>query len=1222
MAKIDELRLIGEIAVKLGLITRSQLEECLALQRMRKEEDQFDRLGSIFLEKGYLDIDKLDIVLSHQQRVSEAKDRIGRYEIIAEIGRGAMGVVYRAKQIDLDREVALKVIRKGISQDRDYRKRFMREARIAASLNHPNIIRAIDAGETQQHFYFAMELFDSPNLLKILKRGKEPLGENLVLKVAIQMSRALTHAEEVKLVHRDIKPENILFDENSGMAKLTDMGLAKSTENEKANLTQAGSTLGTPYYISPESIEAEKMVDIRSDIYSLGATMYHLLTGVVPFEAETVFKILKKHVGEQPVPLRSRNPVISQEMNRIVLKTMEKDPDRRHQSPMDLEEDLVRLEKLGPEKAFAAAKAEEASPRPPKRRRRRGKAAHPLLLIGVPVTVAVVAGVILIAIAAGGGGGGDKPGPSKPGEEKKAAHEPSLPGSGSRKPDDPPKKAVDAEKEELAKIRRFAVEKPDDFDGIISRYKDLAASASNDEVAAKCIEEASEWEKRRHEARLRSLDSEFKLAEGLALKKEYGPAINVLNALQAKLPEGADLKKAKELESRFWDEARAQSKSQVLKAKGLARKGDYAGAAQAVRSVEAMGLPTVWKEVEHLVARYERMFRESQAVAFHRSVVEKAYAEGAKAAADFVAKAAAEGKARDADFEKSNLEKAGNRLEGLLSHIESLKGREVTLGLLQGGEVRGTLREISNGKAAIVGERGVTDWVELRSIDPAVARSGSALAEYAEACYLWYLAGPEARLKAYMLASGIAPGAVAEAPLLASRMGGVMDLDLSEEVDELAQAPAENAFRKSLEIIRSFRSTPFYAKIEAAVEKAFSTAASALGEDPDLLLAFSSRLEKSSGDRLSAVYDFVYPGQDEDFEFEGRGRWNASAGALRQTESATRASAMLSSSWSSLRLEAVMAGSSRDSGLVCMDRQTGVKYVLRVAEEEGAPKLLFETQKPGKSPEEAAKPLQLPVQFLSAKDSRLAVFIESDGASLCAGYRAGGSEKKTSAVKRHAAGAGMNPGVFADSCAVFHRISVAGAIDAKWLANLKAASKLKQKFGSGGWAELTLGAGSLEGLKTFGAVKAEAGAIGISGEHSGIELPRARRIIGDGMSMQFAFKARRVSDLGWCAISFFLGDKNLSWVLRTEVDETAPAGIPEDHAVASQGPFQDGAWHDVTLDVGTENGRIYIDGALREDFSLGMLADLQGSIKSSGFGLSVFGGSWEFKELRIRKLPR
>jgi len=227
----------------------------------------------------------------------------GDYLIEKELGQGGMGTVYLAKDTGLNRNVALKILRADLSHDPEFARKFLEEVEVTASLAHPNIIRVFTLGEHEGRLYLVMEHLDEPSLeQRMEQQGKIP--ERQVLEIGLGIASALQFAhEETGLIHRDIKPGNILFSRGD-IPKLADFGLAAGA---RSALGQQDEIWGTPYYVSPERLMREPE-DIRSDIYSLGATLYHAMAGRPPFEAETAEEVAKRHLSDRPPPLRTFCP--------------------------------------------------------------------------------------------------------------------------------------------------------------------------------------------------------------------------------------------------------------------------------------------------------------------------------------------------------------------------------------------------------------------------------------------------------------------------------------------------------------------------------------------------------------------------------------------------------------------------------------------------------------------------------------------------------------------------------------------------------------------------------------------------------------------------------------------------------------------------------------------------------------------------------------------------
>jgi tRNA A-37 threonylcarbamoyl transferase component Bud32 len=266
------------------------------------------------------------------------------YELLDRVGAGAMGTVFKARQKKLNRIVALKVLRPSLARDTRYVERLRREARIVAALNHPNIVTGYDVGEENGYHFFVMEFVDGRSLRGLLEE-EGTFTEDRVLGVAQQVAAALEHAYARGVIHRDIKPGNVLIDEH-GLVKLTDMGLAKGPAD--AALTRDGATVGTPQYISPEQARNPQDVDIRSDLYSLGATLYHMATGQPPFRGDSMAEVITKVLHDAPVLPRLLNPDLSEGISLVLRKLMVKNLKVRYQDPAELLKDLARLRRDEP----------------------------------------------------------------------------------------------------------------------------------------------------------------------------------------------------------------------------------------------------------------------------------------------------------------------------------------------------------------------------------------------------------------------------------------------------------------------------------------------------------------------------------------------------------------------------------------------------------------------------------------------------------------------------------------------------------------------------------------------------------------------------------------------------------------------------------------------------------------------------------------------------------
>ena len=304
--------------LELELATREQIDEALEICNQLSAMGMKSRsVIDVLHEKEYIGKEDFDRLRREAKRV-EGKEQIAGYRLLDRLGEGAMGAVYRAKQLSLDREVAVKVLDPELASNEAYVKRFMSEARAVARLNHTNIISGIDVGDADGIKYLVMEYADGMTVSSLLERGGA-LDEERALWVVLQMARALDHAHRNNLVHRDVKPDNIIITKD-GVAKLCDLGLARLESAEG----EAPQRMGTPAYISPEQARGDVSVDERTDLYSLGATWFHMVTGRPPYTGKDAGAVLAKHLTE-PVPhVRTIDPTISETSDGLVFDLLQK----------------------------------------------------------------------------------------------------------------------------------------------------------------------------------------------------------------------------------------------------------------------------------------------------------------------------------------------------------------------------------------------------------------------------------------------------------------------------------------------------------------------------------------------------------------------------------------------------------------------------------------------------------------------------------------------------------------------------------------------------------------------------------------------------------------------------------------------------------------------------------------------------------------------------------
>jgi len=333
-------RAFAALAVNKGLVTRAQVDRCVEAQRELAAQGVRKTIQNLLVEKDFLTATQAERV--RRELESEGRlHQIGGFRIVDRLGKGGMGTVYRARQVSLDRDVALKILPRHLAADEKYLARFLREARSAAQLHHPNIVQAIDAGEDRGFYYFAMELVEGQSVRDILE-AEGPLSAAEAVRIAARIADALAHAwERARMIHRDIKPGNILL-EWDGTPKLADLGLAKSVATD-TRLTATGELLGSPGYISPECAQGRHDLDQRGDIYSLGCTLFHMLTGKAPYDGDTPLGVILKHVSAPPPDPRELASHVSEEVAAYVMKMMAKRPEDRPQSAADVAQALDEL---------------------------------------------------------------------------------------------------------------------------------------------------------------------------------------------------------------------------------------------------------------------------------------------------------------------------------------------------------------------------------------------------------------------------------------------------------------------------------------------------------------------------------------------------------------------------------------------------------------------------------------------------------------------------------------------------------------------------------------------------------------------------------------------------------------------------------------------------------------------------------------------------------------
>ena len=330
---------IGRILVERQLVTPEELRVAVEQQERQAYGDNRRALGEVLIDLGFVTRSQiLRMQGSSEDSGNRPAQQLPGYQLLGKCGAGAMAVVYKARQISLDRIVAVKVLPKRLSKNAEFVERFYQEGRAAAKLNHNNIVQAIDVGEANGYHYFVMEFVEGCTVFDEIAEGKL-YSEQEAVEIIQQIADALLHAHERGFIHRDVKPKNIMLTKDR-VAKLADMGLARETTDVQAAMAEAGRAYGTPYYISPEQVRGEVDIDHRADLYSLGATFYHMVTGRVPFEGATPAAVMHKHLKAPLTPPDHLNTSLTSGCGAMIEMLMAKNREERYSSASELLVDL------------------------------------------------------------------------------------------------------------------------------------------------------------------------------------------------------------------------------------------------------------------------------------------------------------------------------------------------------------------------------------------------------------------------------------------------------------------------------------------------------------------------------------------------------------------------------------------------------------------------------------------------------------------------------------------------------------------------------------------------------------------------------------------------------------------------------------------------------------------------------------------------------------------
>ena len=587
-----EEKRLGEILIHRGTLTISQAKDILVTQGKRillcpdcgekynvknfSPDKEYSCLscGGVLSDTGeVLDIDVSGTAFEktiQAQQEPEVKDKfigaeIGGCRIISKIGEGGMGAVYKAHHIRLNKVVALKVMAAGLLGlgDEVHRKRFLREARAAAQLEHPNIVTVYDVNEFENSPYIVMQYVEGRSVGDDLdNQGK--YGEIEALRIVRQAAEALDAAQQHNIVHRDIKPDNIMLT-STGQAKVMDFGLAKDTGASDARVTASGTILGTPIYMSPEQFKAE-VLDGRSDIYSLGVTLYHMVAGRPPFIGETPFELGSKHMEMPPPSPRNYTPELSPQVCGIVERMLAKNREDRYKSATELVTDI--------DKALAELTTKSSTDYEPERKR------SPVIVIAAVAALVLVAVLAAFLLA-----GKDQPAKQNDIKDQPVSQEDSLENrAGEVLKDIKSKVATHVAAREYAKALQLLNGFPGEFAG-------TAAWSEVEAEKGQLMQQVIEY----FDSTLKEIDESIKNQNLTAAAQRSADLTNQANLLRAQFEDLPKEGRVAELAAQAQEkatvaEARDREISDYSRAKQLYDKGDLKGAEALLASVDSENL--------------------------------------------------------------------------------------------------------------------------------------------------------------------------------------------------------------------------------------------------------------------------------------------------------------------------------------------------------------------------------------------------------------------------------------------------------------------------------------------------------------------------------------------------------------------------------------------------------------------------------------------------------
>ena len=700
--------------LKRNLANRESVHECIRELKSLRHSGSDVSLDALMVSRGVVTRSQADEILKEIERARPVRS-IGGFELIQQVGRGGMCTVYKARQVSMDRIVALKVLSESLAGNKAYIERFFREARAVAKLSHINIIQGYDVGEAPADtpgrtcYYFAMEYVDGESVAaRLASRGK--FGEAEALAVVEQIARALSHAQSAAhIVHGDIKPDNIMLAKD-GVAKLADLGLAKAV-GETTDIVA-----GTPHYVSPEQGRGRQDIDVRSDIYSLGATLFHMITGGPPFNGATPRAIIEKHLNEDLPSPRSLNPALSFGICRLIATMMAKEREDRYQTADELLQDIrlvrdglppARAMKIGPASAGHAVSTRNAQ-------RVSSSAAVAVMVVFI---VLVIGGGTYIAI---------KFANTKP--------------MGRKAVDDP---AAAAYEDALA----FAKANPWETDQCIARFQDVAKRFPGTTCAEKALAEVRLLQDQRENQAAEAFRKTRIEADKQMEAEHYFKAESLWDGVPDSLRFGHWAKDISDQKQQIAAKARERVNQLNKEAAALAARQEYVKAGETLKPCLAFGYKDVKEKATEKIARYEELEakrKEKQREEELRKA-EEAYAKLVTAVASLEAQRRFDDAVKECDdYARKCPEQFGTKVDDLkrdiqaaqriwdaaLRNLHDLQGKAVEI-RARGILLKGKLRSLNDEAGTFVIDSGSAIYPpeKLANIDPETALTLAGVAE-------------------------------------------------------------------------------------------------------------------------------------------------------------------------------------------------------------------------------------------------------------------------------------------------------------------------------------------------------------------------------------------------------------------------------------------------------------------------------------------------------------